>query len=478
MPKNIVIYADGTGQDGGIRPEQVMTNIFKMYRATRPGPDSPVDPRQQVAFYDPGLGTDAGITGWAAINRRLARLWSSVTGRGITTNIADCYEFIINHYQPGDRIWLFGFSRGAYTARSIANVIRLCGIPTRGPDGPLPRFRSGVRDIAMRAVIRVAEHGAGHPRTRYDTERDELARRFRLQHGSDNRGEANAAPYFIGLFDTVAALGARGPLRLLLTLYLVILVAALASALATAAHIAFGLHFAASFMVAAALTAAWAAWAYLRTSLKLMWPPLPGRRWPSVHIAQWSGRYYDRLLGRMVRYARHAIAIDENRAAFPRLPWGPVKDVILVPNGVGEPERFIQLWFAGNHADIGGGYPEAESRLSDISLEWMVDEATSVPHPLLVDRARLQGYPSPDGLQHDEIAGLADTIHRLTPAPLRFLTRAVNWATGKRDPIATATLHPSVEARFQLPTAPHQGGDAPYRPEALRHHERLKSFYR
>jgi Uncharacterized alpha/beta hydrolase domain (DUF2235) len=63
-------------------------------------------------------------------------------------NIADCYEFIINHYEPGDRIFLCGFSRGAYTVRSVANLLMLCGVPTRIGEGPLPRFRKADRDIA------------------------------------------------------------------------------------------------------------------------------------------------------------------------------------------------------------------------------------------------------------------------------------------------------------------------------------------
>ena len=57
MPKNILIFADGTGQVGGVRPDQQLSNIYKLFRATRVGPDSPLDPKQQVAYYDPGLGT-------------------------------------------------------------------------------------------------------------------------------------------------------------------------------------------------------------------------------------------------------------------------------------------------------------------------------------------------------------------------------------------------------------------------------------
>jgi uncharacterized protein (DUF2235 family) len=59
MAKNIVVYSDGTGQDGGVRPEQRVSNVYKLYRASRVSFDTAIDPREQVAFYDPGLGTDS-----------------------------------------------------------------------------------------------------------------------------------------------------------------------------------------------------------------------------------------------------------------------------------------------------------------------------------------------------------------------------------------------------------------------------------
>lgn len=476
MPKNIVIYSDGTGQDGGVRPEQRMSNIFKMYRATRPGPDSGVDPREQVVFYDPGLGTDAGATGLTSLRRGFTKLLSSVTGRGITTNIADCYEFIINHYRPGDRIWLFGFSRGAYTARSVATVLRLCGVPTTTPDGELPRFRIGIREIAERAVIRVAEHGAGHPRKKYENEREELAYRFRLAHGSDLDGEANVAPYFIGVFDTVASLGAKGPFRIILGGVLVVLVLGAAAIISTLTHELIHLGWTTSFVVAAAIIAAVASWSYLRPSLKIFTPSTPTQR-RTVHLAQWSGRDYDMLLGKAVAYARHAIAIDENRADFPRVPWGPGSGVERRLEVEGEPKPFMQYWFAGNHSDIGGSYPEAESRLSDIALGWMLEEARSVPNPLIVDDARIRIFPAPDGVQHDEIAGMRDTVRQRTPTWLRWLTRSITWKQSPRTPRTDATVHPSVAERFTATSVPWQGGDGPYRPPALREHEQFRDFY-
>ena len=98
MPKNIVVFSDGTGQEGGLREEQRLSNVYKLYRVCRLGPDSGIDPKDQVAFYDAGLGTDAGATGFTGAYRRLQKLLSSVTGLGITRNIADCYAFILNHW--------------------------------------------------------------------------------------------------------------------------------------------------------------------------------------------------------------------------------------------------------------------------------------------------------------------------------------------------------------------------------------------
>jgi uncharacterized protein (DUF2235 family) len=68
MGKNILIFSDGTGQAGGLRPDQRLSNVYKLYRATRTGPDSKINPAQQISFYDPGLGS-AEIQGpaWAQL---------------------------------------------------------------------------------------------------------------------------------------------------------------------------------------------------------------------------------------------------------------------------------------------------------------------------------------------------------------------------------------------------------------------------
>jgi T6SS, Phospholipase effector Tle1-like, catalytic domain len=116
--RNIVILADGTGQRGGITIDERRSNIFNLYRATRCGPDSSFNPTNQLACYDPGIGTlPDGLEFFGAVAPILYNMISQATGLRLTKNIVDCYDAIIQLWRPGDRIFLFGFSRGAYTVR-------------------------------------------------------------------------------------------------------------------------------------------------------------------------------------------------------------------------------------------------------------------------------------------------------------------------------------------------------------------------
>lgn len=81
-------------------------------------------------------------------------------------------------------------------------------------------------------------------------------------------------------------------------------------------------------------------------------------------------------------YARSANAIDETRADFDRVGWGSA-GTVRTRVGV-EPHPLLQLWFAGNHSDVGGSYPEVQSRLSDIALQWMIEQAISIPDGLKI----------------------------------------------------------------------------------------------
>jgi uncharacterized protein (DUF2235 family) len=507
MAKNIVIYSDGTGQDGGVRPEQRISNVYKMYRASRTAPDNPIDPQEQVVFYDAGLGTDIGATALSAPWRFIQKMLGSVTGRGIIQNIADCYAFIINHYEPGDRVFLIGFSRGAYTVRSLANLLMLCGVPTRAPSGPLMRFRKQVNDIAMEAVTVVLEHGAGYPREQYRAEREEQARRFRAKYGSDGDVNSNVAPYFIGVFDTVAALGAKGLLRIGIWAGLCAAVLATAAVfsvvplaiIAALVHWLVGWGFWSTWaaMLVLAMIAASGWWLYeqKKSELKVIRDfPKPGD--VRSHYAEWKGENFDRLLSAYVRYGRAANAIDEDREDFQRVGWGTASSDADPTDG--GPPKLIQMWFAGNHSDIGGSYPETESRLSDNALSWMLEQATSVPHgikfgPVFVNDAKMPAagdagtplhvYPRADAVQHSEIAGMRDTIDgylELVPVWMRhvrgWLTR-LNWPEQMRAVPHDARVHDSVRQRFDFSNVVQSAGAGPYRPDALRQHDDFRRYY-
>jgi uncharacterized protein (DUF2235 family) len=492
MAKNVVIFSDGTGQAGGVRPDQRLSNVYKIFRAARVGPDSPIDPREQVAFYDPGLGTDEDCTALTRAWRFVSKTLSAATGRGITRNVTDCYEAILNLYEPGDRIFLFGFSRGAYTARCVAGVIRLCGVPTRGRDGKeLPRFRSETRAIADEAVRHVYEHGAGRDRDKFRPEREWKAQQFRRRYGSEGTEGSNACPHFIGVFDTVASLGARGIVRFAIFAGLIL------GAMLGALLLAMLLDFAAAnarvadvwpgsgefrpfgwvpelstplvlglLLLALALVVLWKTFT---SSFKYVRGYPGGFRW---HFAKWKMDNYDSALAPDVGYARHALAIDETREHFPRVKWGQPRGSPPAPTKPGEVDRFVQLWFAGNHSDIGGSYPENESRLSDVALQWMVGEARSVPGPLLVDMAKLAAFPDSGAMQHCEIEQMRDAKPGWWPS---FLWQS--WPEKIRAIPPEAPVHPTVIERLRLTSVSKCGRSQQYRPANLGEHKQCAAYY-
>jgi len=454
--RNIIIFSDGTGQRGGLQFDERRSNIYKLYRATRCGPDSAVDPSKQVAFYDPGLGTlPGGIDSPTALARSLYNLASQATGLGITRNIIDCYSTIIRLWEPGDRVFLFGFSRGAYTVRCLGGVMKLCGVPTQDPGGALlRRDPASARALAKKAV-NIYNYTNSRPlkmqtprQTELLRQRALLAAQFRTRYGSDGATGGNARPYFLGVFDTVASLA--NPLAIL---GLSVIAIAFFALISLASIWLPGSYW--TWFLAATLGSALGA-TLINLALRVRGAfGLPGVPWwRTIHLTTARMKMYDTELDDEVKYARHAIAIDEDRAAFARVPWG-------LPGQWkgGTPVWFEQMWFAGNHSDIGGSYAEDESRLSDIALDWMLEVACEVG--LHYDPSVLKLYPDAAGMQHDE----AKT------SLFRFAKRKV------RAPLREAPLHPSVEDRFQAAGVLHYDEIKPYRPEGLRHHRKVEKYY-
>ena len=215
MGKNILIFSDGTGQAGGYMPDETRSNVYKLFRATRVSPDTSIDPSQQFASrrrrsVRAPRGVAIRINWWR-------RIYNFRVRRSRPRHHAEHHRLlcgIIRVWQPGDRIYLFGFSRGAYTVRCVAGVLKYCGVPTAvvcqdtGRIRPLQRDLKSARRMATEAVKRVYQHGSSVKRDPYRAEREALAHAFRAKYCCGDTETSNTTPYFIGVWDTVGTLGA------------------------------------------------------------------------------------------------------------------------------------------------------------------------------------------------------------------------------------------------------------------------------
>jgi len=284
LMKRIAIFADGTWNS----PERGgATNVLQMARAVRPL----VGKTTQVAFYDWGVGTD---------RKKLA---GGITGAGIDKNIMDCYRFLVHNYKAGDRLFLFGFSRGAYTVRSLAGFIRNCGLLGREHAERIPEAFDLYRQ-----------------RTRKSAPWEKTALDFRARFAV-----ADLTPIeFLGAWDTVGALGIPVPF-----------------------------------------------WGTLNESRYL---------------------FHDTEPSKIIRHARHAVAIDENRQDFEPTLWDEKPGMDLQ-----------QVWFPGVHSDVGGGYDDPG--LSHCASQWILEEAARFG--LKFEPYYLQSLqPDPLAKQHDERRGI------------------------------------------------------------------------
>ena len=120
MARNIVICCDGTSNN----VIGHSTNILKLYRILERNPD-------QITYYAPGIGSATDLRAKTIIGKWIARRLDMGIGYGIGEAACEIYHFLSSNYQQGDRIFLFGFSRGAYTVRSVAGMVQFLGLLRR-----------------------------------------------------------------------------------------------------------------------------------------------------------------------------------------------------------------------------------------------------------------------------------------------------------------------------------------------------------
>ena len=128
MAKNLVLCCDGTANEFA----KDRTNVVKLFSVLVQ------DPAVQSVYYHPGLGTMEATGAVTRIGRRVTRLLGQAIGYGLEADIRDAYVFLMRHFEPHDRVFLFGFSRGAYTVRAVASLLKMYGLIPRGNEPLVP----------------------------------------------------------------------------------------------------------------------------------------------------------------------------------------------------------------------------------------------------------------------------------------------------------------------------------------------------
>jgi uncharacterized protein (DUF2235 family) len=356
--KNIVLLSDGTGNSAA---KLFKTNVWRLYQALDLTRET-----EQIAYYDDGVGTSAF--------KPLALLGGAV-GWGLKRNVIDLYTYLCRNYRPGDRIYCFGFSRGAFTIRILIGLVNSQGLVKAATEEEL-------REDATRAFERYRNVWKHWRRGMRKTGR-RIARMAGRKPEKWKAAKHNDAPEiaFVGLWDTVSAYGL--PIDEL-------------------------------------------------TKILSVFLPL------SVP---------DRNPCPIMQRACHALALDDERKTFRPVLWN---EQDLRPEHIDKAthirdEVITQVWFAGVHSDVGGGY--AEEHLSLVSLDWMMTQAEAVG--LTFDpeaRKRLKAAMNLNGMLHDSRKGLGQG-YRYLPRDVRELVRDV------RDPdnrvwIERPKIHESVFRRI------------------------------
>lgn len=180
MGRNIVLCCDGTSNQFAAD----RTNVIKLFHALVK------EDERQAVWYHPGIGTRAPSGIGTKVGGLLARLAGLAFGYGLQQDIADAYCFLMNTYRPGDKVYIFGFSRGAYTARVVAAMLHNYGLTMPGNDPLVP--------YAVRMLWSMAR---AKSKAAFDT-------RYKLAIDYKSAISFRACPvHFLGVWDTVNSVG-------------------------------------------------------------------------------------------------------------------------------------------------------------------------------------------------------------------------------------------------------------------------------
>lgn len=312
IKRRIILFSDGTGNS---RAKIWKSNVWRLYKALDLSPET-----NQFAFYDDGVGTSS--------TKVMAAL-GGIFGFGLARNVRDLYSFLCRNYDSrpnvDNEIYIFGFSRGAFTARVLAGLICSQGIVhyygnqkhlRRSVYTAYKQFRRAAFGKALLSwpIQKISDAWnmlTGREDPRYDPEEN-----HRYEPADkDGKHPYDGLIHFMGLWDTVDAYG--GPIDELTNAF-----------------------------------------------NRLIWP------------LQAADRNISNRIGRVC----HALALDEQRQSFePMLINEEIQHGTAKPGWDGEithleQERISQVWFNGVHADVGGGYPD--EGLALVTLKWMMERCS------------------------------------------------------------------------------------------------------
>jgi uncharacterized protein (DUF2235 family) len=196
--KKIVVCLDGTGNQLGANNPTNVAKVFQLLDLS--------DPSKQLAYYDPGVGTMSAASARGRLGRAASRLSGLAFGTGMKTNLSEAYTYLMQHWQAGDSIYIFGFSRGAYTARALAGMLTRPGLMRPGSENLVPYAVAKYainRDFKKDEYKRMAEFsGAFCWRTEGEPLFDTIKR-----NDPDQIWHHAVPVAYLGLWDTVKAAG-------------------------------------------------------------------------------------------------------------------------------------------------------------------------------------------------------------------------------------------------------------------------------
>lgn len=186
MPKNIVICFDGTNNKFG--PEN--TNVVRLVQLLER------DPLTQRLYYDPGVGTlpEPGV--WSKAGKKVSEIFGLAFGRGLSWKVEEAYSYLMDFWELGDRVLIFGFSRGAYSARVLAGMLHALGLLPRGNHNLIPYV------MDLYGALRRERSGPGQWTALCDQFRWTFARLV-----PEDKEQRHFHVHYLGLWDTVSSVG-------------------------------------------------------------------------------------------------------------------------------------------------------------------------------------------------------------------------------------------------------------------------------